>query len=101
MVKDESCHDLDFDTMEESPNPIAKKLYETLQATDQALQLGCEKHSQLCAVARLLCALQRCYDSLLEFLKETLYRRIFTIRRRWLKDWVFMWRKLIVVGMSA
>ena len=54
MVRDVGGHDLDFDTMEESPNPIAKKLYEMLQAIDQALCPGCEKHSQLSAVDRLL-----------------------------------------------
>ena len=51
MVRDASGHDLEFDTMEESPNPIAKKLYEMLQAADQALWPGCEKHSQLSAIA--------------------------------------------------
>ena len=76
MVRDASGLDLDFDTIEKSPNPIAKKLYEMLQATDQALWPGCEKHSQLPAVARLLNIkseyhlLERCYDSLLE--KEAL-----------------------------
>ena len=54
MVMDAGGLDLDFDPMEESSNPIAKKLYEMLQAADQALWPGCEKHSQLSAVARLL-----------------------------------------------
>ena len=51
MIRDTGGHDLDFDTMEESPNPIAKKLYEMLQAADQALRPVCEKHSQLSTVA--------------------------------------------------
>ena len=70
MVMDAGGPDLDYDTMEESPNPIAKKLYEMLQAADQALWPGCEKHSQLSAIARLLNIKseyhlpKRCYDSL-------------------------------------
>ena len=81
LVRDVSGLDLDFDTMEESPNPIAKKLYEMLQAANQALWPKCEKHSQLSAVARLLNIkseyhlLERCYDSLLEFMKEALPQR--------------------------
>ena len=64
--------------MEESPNPIAKKLYEILQAADQALWPRCDKHLQLSAVARLLKIKskyhlsEQCYDSLLEFMKEAL-----------------------------
>ena len=81
MVMDAGGPDLDFDTMEESPNPTAKKLYEMLQAADQALWPGCEKHSQLSAVARFLNIKseyhlpERCYDSLLEFMKEALPQR--------------------------
>ena len=78
MVMDAGGLDLDFDTMEESPNPIAKKLYEKLQAANQALWPRCEKHSQLSAVALLLNIKseyhlpERCYDYLLEFMKEAL-----------------------------
>ena len=90
MVRDVSDHDLEFDTMEESLNPIAKKLYEMLQAVDQTLWPGCEKHSHLSTVARLLNIKseyhlsERCYDSLLEFMKrhflrKTHCRRIFMI----------------------
>ena len=78
MVRDVGGHDLDFDTMEESPNQIEKKLYKMLQAVDQALWPECEKHSQLSIVAQLLNIKSeyhlsdRCYDSLLEFMKEAL-----------------------------
>ena len=78
MVRDTGGLDLDFDNMEESPNPIEKKLNEMLQEVDQALWLGCQKHSQLFAVAQLLNIkseyhlLERCYDSLWEFMKEAL-----------------------------
>ena len=54
MVRDASGLDLHFDIMEESLNPIAKKLYEMLQAADQALWPRCEKHSRLSAVTQLL-----------------------------------------------
>ena len=50
-MRDAGGHDLDFDTMEESPNPIAKKQYEMFKVVDQALWPGCEKHSQLSVVA--------------------------------------------------
>ena len=52
-----------------------------LQAADQALWPGCEKNSQLSTVARLLNIKseyhlpKRCYDSLLEFMKEALPQR--------------------------
>ena len=81
MVMDAGGPDLDYDTIEESPNPIAKKLYEMLQAADQALWPRCEKHSQLSAVARLLNIKSEyhlpeiCHDSSLEFMKEALPQR--------------------------
>ena len=78
VVRDVGGHDLDFDIMEESPIPITKKLYEMLQAVDHALWQGCEKHSQLSVVTRLFNIKseyhlsERCYDSLLEFMKDAL-----------------------------
>ena len=54
MVMDaSSCHVLHNDTYE-MPNSAAQKLYDMLNASKQELWPGCETHSQLSAVSRLL-----------------------------------------------
>ncbi|XP_039115102.1 uncharacterized protein LOC120250331 [Dioscorea cayenensis subsp. rotundata] len=63
---------------EEIPNPTTQKLYDMLNTGEEPLWPGCESHTQLSAVARLLTIksefhmLERCYDAVLQFMKEAL-----------------------------
>ncbi|XP_039133289.1 uncharacterized protein LOC120270354 [Dioscorea cayenensis subsp. rotundata] len=63
---------------EEMPNPTTQKLYDMLDTAKEPLWPGCESHTQLSAVARLLTIKsefqmsERCYDTVLQFMKEAL-----------------------------
>ncbi|XP_039123357.1 uncharacterized protein LOC120259972 [Dioscorea cayenensis subsp. rotundata] len=63
---------------EEMPNPTTQKLYDMLDTAEEPLWSGCESHTQLSAVARLLTIKsefhisERCYDAVLQFMKEAL-----------------------------
>ncbi|XP_043815296.1 uncharacterized protein LOC110620971 [Manihot esculenta] len=78
MVMDAtSCHVMHNDTYE-MPNSAAQKLYDMLNASKQQLWPGCETHSQLSAVSRLLNLKaehhfsERCFDQIYELMKEML-----------------------------
>ncbi|XP_043815725.1 uncharacterized protein LOC122724542 [Manihot esculenta] len=64
--------------MEEAPNAEAQRLYEMLQAASEELWPGCNKHTKLSAVARLMNMKSehhfsvKCFDQIVEFLKEVL-----------------------------
>ncbi|XP_043816628.1 uncharacterized protein LOC110624237 [Manihot esculenta] len=78
MVMDAtSCHVMHNDTYE-MPNSAAQKLYDMLNASKQQLWPGCETHSQLSAVSRLLNLKaehhfsEQCFDQICELMKEML-----------------------------
>ena len=64
--------------VEEEPNETARNLYDMLQMADEELWPGCENHSQLSAVARLLNIKsehqmsEKCYDAITSLIKEML-----------------------------
>ncbi|KAL6579029.1 hypothetical protein OROMI_009245 [Orobanche minor] len=61
---------------EEPPNPDAKKFYDMLEAANEPLWDGCEKHTKLSLVARLMSIKaenrmsEKCYDQIAELMKE-------------------------------
>ncbi|KAL6548500.1 hypothetical protein OROGR_008921 [Orobanche gracilis] len=61
---------------EEPPNPDAKKFYDMLEAANELLWDGCEKHTKLSLVARLMSIKaenrmsKKCYDQIAELMKE-------------------------------
>ena len=61
---------------DEAPNPKAKRFYELLSKADQPLHKGCEKHSTLSAISRLLSIKsdfnisQNCYDRIVQTFRE-------------------------------
>ncbi|XP_043815326.1 uncharacterized protein LOC122724434 [Manihot esculenta] len=67
-----------IESMEEAPNAEAQKLYEMLQAANEELWPGCNKHTKLSTVARLMnMKLEhhfsvKCFDQIIEFVKEVL-----------------------------
>lgn len=76
MVLDAAGPDFNIDDMEEPPNPDAQTFYDMLQAADQELWPGCQSHSQLSLVARLMSLKsennmsQKCFDQVTELMKE-------------------------------
>ena len=78
MVMDAVRPSFEPQNFEEFPNPNAKNLYDMLQAAKEPLYDGCESHSQLSSMARLLNIKadhhlsERCYDSISSFVKEVL-----------------------------
>ncbi|XP_039141188.1 uncharacterized protein LOC120278460 [Dioscorea cayenensis subsp. rotundata] len=78
MVMDVAGPDFSRTNTEEPPNAVAQKLFEMLIAANQEAWLGCENHSQLSAVARMLNIkaehhlTERCFDDFCQFLKELL-----------------------------
>ncbi|XP_058009704.1 uncharacterized protein LOC131183255 [Hevea brasiliensis] len=78
MVMDVADPDFFQDVMEEPPNPSAQKLYDILQAANQEVWPGCETHSQLLVVARMLNIKaehhlsERCFDDICQLMKEVL-----------------------------
>ncbi|XP_057999097.1 uncharacterized protein LOC131177938 [Hevea brasiliensis] len=78
MVMDAAGPDFFQDVMEEPPNPSAQKLYDMLQAVNQEVWPGCESHSQLSVVARMLNIKaehhlsERCFDDICQLMKEVL-----------------------------
>lgn len=78
MVMDAAGPDFFQDVMEEPPNPSAQKLYDMLQAANQEVWPGCESHSQLSVVARMLNIKaehhlsERCFDDICQLMKEVL-----------------------------
>ncbi|KAL6530396.1 hypothetical protein OROHE_014749 [Orobanche hederae] len=60
----------------EPPNPDAKKFYDMLEAANEPLWDGCEKHTKLSLVARLMSIKaenrmsEKCYDQIAELMKE-------------------------------
>ncbi|XP_039122129.1 uncharacterized protein LOC120258759 [Dioscorea cayenensis subsp. rotundata] len=78
MVIDAAGLDFSPTYMDEPPNAAAKKLFDMLRAANQELWPGCENHSQLSAVARMLNMKaehhlsERCFNDFCQFLKEIL-----------------------------
>ncbi|XP_057999031.1 uncharacterized protein LOC131177881 [Hevea brasiliensis] len=78
LVMDAAGPDFFQDVMEEPPNPSAQKLYDMLQAVNQEVWPGCESHSQLSVVARMLNIKaehhlsERCFDDICQLMKEVL-----------------------------
>ncbi|XP_043814060.1 uncharacterized protein LOC122723981 [Manihot esculenta] len=62
----------------EPPNQSTQRLYDMLAAANQELWPGCENHSQLSVVARILNIKsehhlsERCFDNIFQFIKEIL-----------------------------
>ena len=61
---------------EENPNPTAQQFYDMLDAANNPLWLGCENHSQLSVVARMLTIKaehhlsERAFDAIAKLMKE-------------------------------
>ncbi|XP_057993073.1 uncharacterized protein LOC131174052 [Hevea brasiliensis] len=78
MVMDAAGRGFFQDVMEEPLNPSAQKLYDMLQAASQEVWPGCETHSQLSVVIRMLNIkaehhlLERCFDDICQLMKEVL-----------------------------
>ena len=77
MVEDAAGPDFEMnDVAEESPNLEAQKFFDMLEAAKQSLYSGCEKHTQLSFVARLMNMKsengfsQKCYDQFIDLVKE-------------------------------
>ncbi|XP_058003650.1 uncharacterized protein LOC131180064 [Hevea brasiliensis] len=101
MVMDAAGPNFFQDVMEEPPNPSAQKLYDMLQATNQEVWPGCESHSQLSVVARMLNIKaehhlsERCFDDICQLMKEVLpdenlMMKTFTRQRSWSKHWAYI-----------
>lgn len=66
----------EMDGVEEAPNPEAQRFYDMLTAADNELWPGCENHTQLSLVARLMALKsehhisERCFDQFTSLLKE-------------------------------
>lgn len=64
------------ENVEEPPNADAKLFYDMLAASEQELWPGCEKHSELSLIARLVALKsnhrlsERCFDEITELMKE-------------------------------
>ncbi|XP_043817330.1 uncharacterized protein LOC122724999 [Manihot esculenta] len=78
MVMDATSYHVMHNDTYEMPNSAAQKLYDMLNASKQQLWPGCETHSQLSAVSRLLNLKaehhfsERCFDQICELMKEML-----------------------------
>ncbi|XP_057999061.1 uncharacterized protein LOC131177905 [Hevea brasiliensis] len=78
MGSDAPSPDIAFENMEEPPNLNAQKFYDMLNAAEEELWPGCERHSQLSAVARMLNIKsehhlsEKCYDAIVNFISEIL-----------------------------
>ncbi|XP_059288082.1 uncharacterized protein LOC132041388 isoform X3 [Lycium ferocissimum] len=76
MIHEAAGPSFDPNDMEEFPNPDAQKFYDMIDAANQEVWPGCETHSQLSAVARLLHIKaehhlsERCFDDICQYLNE-------------------------------
>ncbi|KAH6824083.1 hypothetical protein C2S53_004049 [Perilla frutescens var. hirtella] len=79
MMMDAAGPEFVYDEMngiEEAPNPEAQRFYDMLAAADNDLWLGCENHTQLSLVARLMALKsehhfsERCFDQFTTLLEE-------------------------------
>ncbi|XP_065867486.1 uncharacterized protein [Euphorbia lathyris] len=77
-VYDAAGPELEAHIPEEEPNPESKKFFAMLSSLDEELYPGCDNHSVLSMMARLLNIksenhiTERCFDSILELLHEAL-----------------------------
>ena len=78
MVHDAVGPGFEPNVMEESPNPAAQKFYDLLSSANQEVYPGCDMHSQLSVVARMLHLKsehhisERCYDEFCQLIRELL-----------------------------
>ena len=77
MVIDSAGHSFDQNyEYEENPNPTARQFYDMLDAANNPLWQGCENHSQLSVVARMLNIKadnhmsERAFDAIAKLMKE-------------------------------
>ncbi|XP_058003976.1 uncharacterized protein LOC131180645 [Hevea brasiliensis] len=78
MASDDPSPNIEFENMKESPNSEAQKFYDMLNAAEEELWPGCDRHSQLSAVARMLNIKseyhlsEKCYNAVVNFIREVL-----------------------------
>ena len=71
---------------EENPNPTAQQFYDMLNAANNPLWPGCENHSQLSEVARMLnikaehYLSERAFDAIAKLMKEVVPKRILSLK---------------------
>ncbi|OMO69993.1 Transposon, En/Spm-like protein [Corchorus capsularis] len=69
-------NEMNYETVEESPNPRAAKFFSLLKDADEALWEGCKKHSKLSVVSQLLNCKSECnmsdasFDRLVGIVKD-------------------------------
>ena len=100
MVIDAAGHSFNQNyEYEENPNPIAQNFYDMLNAANNLLWLGCENHSQLSVVARMLNIKvehhlsERVFDAIAKLMKEVVPKKNIIVE-------IFYETKRMVRGLS-